>query len=606
MRGRTEGPLQSSHWAHVPGVQMRDGIAGMPLGMEYDGLDSGELAWILGGNGGAEGTASYLTRTPHSGMGFGVDRMQRLASQFYVENYFRAMFGGKVINLAKLSIVNEFSTKTSSEIAMYQQYLTGASVLGSVDLPHLVNGLFRYGGAGATRLEYSADDAAVPATDVRGTGRQEGFASGLFVLEKGPFLRGKIVEDAAMYMVAPEIKTNTLMDGHRKHSVARNLGDRLAFDALYADMKQQGMFDWTPDGLILSKLESPSGDPLSSAEIDARQAQLFNVAIQGPAITKTWTGNPALQAMPLDKVFVVIVADISSKVHTDPTKGIGVGNEMGKLWDSYKNIHTSSSVSQSANLTANLTAYEKALATIGTAFTTVSSAVEESAYATAVADLFKTSKDVAADTTNDAKLKTALEDAKAELRTYTDTAIDLEQFDVAAAKLKQGTIGIASSSMSNFRLKRVTSSFLINNSAVKVDSANNNKLAPSSRCGLKLGVKPGATPEQGDTYTGEYIIGGWCVGTVLDSAASRSAVGNQVRTAPASMAMSINVGVEWMSGDDLYRRYMDVDGTVQQRGVHVAESPPGSASQRNTPANRQVGHDVNVAAQLEKTAIQEF
>ena len=601
MRGRTEGPLQSSHWAHVPGVQMRDGIAGMPLGMEYDGLDSGELAWILGGNGGQGGTGSYLTRTAHSGMGFGVDRMQRLASQFYVENYFRAMFGGKIIDLAKLPIVSEFSKKTSSEIAMYQQYLTGASVLGSVDLPHLVNGLFRYGGAEATQLEYSAaDNTPVPATDVRGTGLKEGFASGLFVLEKGPFLRGKIVEDAAMYMVAPEIKTNTLMDGHRKHSVARNLGDRLAFDALYAAMKQQGMFDWTPDGLILSKLESPSGDPLSSAEIDARQAQLFNVAIQGPAITKTWTGNPALQAMPLDKVFVVIVADISSKVDAEKTKGVGVGNAMGGLWDSYKQIHKSSSAQQSADLAA----YEKELAAIDTAFTNVSSAVEESAYAAAVVAFFKASKDVAADTTNDAQLKTNLEDAKAELRRYKDTEIDVVKFDAAAANLKQGTIGIASSSMSNFRLKRVTSSFLINNSEVKVDSAN--KLAPSSRCGLKLGVRLGDTPGQDDTYTGEYIIGGWCVGTVLDSAASRSAVGNQVRTAPASMAMSINVGVEWMSGDDLYRRYMDVDGTVQQRGVHVAEPPPESASQRNTPANRQVGHDVNVAAQLEKVAIQEY
>lgn len=600
MRGRTEGPLQSSHWAHVPGVQMRDGIAGMPLGMEYDGLDSGELAWILGGNGGQGGTGSYLTRTAHSGMGFGVDRMQRLASQFYVENYFRAMFGGKVIDLATLPIVSEFSKKTSSEIAMYQQYLTGASVLGSVDLPHLVNGLFRYGGAGATQLEYSADDVAVPAAPVRGTGFEEGFASGLFVLEKGPFLRGKIVEDAAMYMVAPEIKAN-IVDGYRKHSVARNLGDRLAFDALYAAMKQQGMFDWTPDGLILSKLESPSGDPLSSAEIDARQAQLFNVAIQGPAITKTWTGNPALQAMPLDKVFVVIVADISSKVDADKTKGVGVGKAMSELWDSYKQIHTSPSAQQSASLRE----YENKLADIGTQFTNVSSAVEKSAYATAVAAFFKASKEVAADTTNDDDLKTGLENAKAELRTYTDTAIDVKAFDDAAADLKQGTIGIASSSMSNFRLMRVTSSFLINNSAVKVDSANNNKLAPSSRCGLKLGVKLGGPPG-GETYTGEYIIGGWCVGTVLDSAASRSAVGNQVRTAPASMAMSINVGVEWMSGDDLYRRYMDVDGTVQQRGVHVAATAPDNASPRNTLEARQVGHDVNVAAQLEKVAIQEF
>jgi hypothetical protein len=273
---------------------------------------------------------------------------------------------------------------------------------------------------------------------------------------------------------------------------------------------------------------------------------------------------------------------------------------MGGLWDSYKQIHKSSSAQQSADLAA----YEKELKDIGTEFSNVSRKADKSAYATAVAAFFKASKDVASDTTNDAKLKTDLENAKAELRRYKDTAIDEKAFDAAAANLKQGTIGIASSSMSNFRLKRVTSSFLINNSAVKVDSAN--KLAPSSRCGLKLGVRLGDTPGQDDTYTGEYIIGGWCVGTVLDSAASRSAVGNQVRTAPASMAMSINVGVEWMSGDDLYRRYMDVDGTVQQRGVHVAEPPPESASQRNTPANRQVGHDVNVAAQLEKVAIQEY
>jgi hypothetical protein len=136
---------------------------------------------------------------------------------------------------------------------------------------------------------------------------------------------------------------------------------------------------------------------------------------------------------------------------------------------------------------------------------------------------------------------------------------------------------------------RVTSSFLINNSAVKVDPATG-KVDSSSRCGLKIG-------KNGDTYTGEYIIGGWCVGTVLDSAASRSVVGHQVRTAPASMAMNINVGVEWMSGDDLYRRYMDIDNTVQQRGVLVE---PGDRS------NRQAGLDVNEAARLETKAVQVY
>ena len=51
---------------------------------------------------------------------------------------------------------------------------------------------------------------------------------------------------------------------------------------------------------------------------------------------------------------------------------------------------------------------------------------------------------------------------------------------------------------------------------------------------------------------GVDIIGGWCVGTVLDNAASRSTIGHQVRNAPASMALSVNVNVEWWSGADLY------------------------------------------------------
>jgi hypothetical protein len=63
------------------------------------------------------------------------------------------------------------------------------------------------------------------------------------------------------------------------------------------------------------------------------------------------------------------------------------------------------------------------------------------------------------------------------------------------------------------------------------------------------------------------------------------------------MAMNINVGVEWMSGDDLYRRYMDIDNTVQQRGVLVE---PGDRS------NRQQGLDVNEAARLETKAVQVY
>ena len=121
--------------------------------------------------------------------------------------------------------------------------------------------------------------------------------------------------------------------------------------------------------------------------------------------------------------------------------------------------------------------------------------------------------------------------------------------------------------MTNFRLMRVTSSFLSNTSACVFKSDNTkgpSEVDPSSRCGLRFGMN-GAK-----VVTGEYIIGGWCIGTVIDSAASRASVGNLVKTAPASMAININVNVEWWSGDDLHRHYMDVDGTVFQRGQFKA------------------------------------
>ena len=55
----------------------------------------------------------------------------------------------------------------------------------------------------------------------------------------------------------------------------------------------------------------------------------------------------------------------------------------------------------------------------------------------------------------------------------------------------------------------------------------------------------------------QKIIGGWCIGNVIDSAASRSMMHHTVRTAPASMALNINVNVEWWSGDRLHDMYYD-------------------------------------------------
>ena len=164
-----------------------------------------------------------------------------------------------------------------------------------------------------------------------------------------------------------------------------------------------GLLQWRPDGMVLSKLESPAGDTISSQQLDARQAQLFNIAVQGPALAKSWTGDSKLASMPMDRVFMALVAK--------------------------KNGNT----------------------------------------------------------------------------------------------------------LSKFRVMRTTSSHLVAYSTAK-----------EKPCGLE---------------DKEVIVGAWCIGTALDSAASRSTVGSLVRTAPASMALNVNVQIDWWSADRMWRCFMNKAAT---------------------------------------------
>lgn len=562
MRGKQFGADAELKWAAVPDIQMRGGdggpLAGRPIGQEYDGLESGELAWIMGrkflsqvGDGAADGSnpMAPFSQSAHAlGMGYGPDRMQRLAYTSWMEAYFRAVFGSQTIALHALSLSGPSQTYMSDDLKRYTPYTGGASVLGSVDLPHVVNGL--HSGTAPVVLQYtdSVDTTQDPPTKrlgpvkgQRGAADQEGLACGLLVVDKGPFLRGKIVNDDAVDMIAPDLLTP---NGRNKifHSTPRNMGDRLAFDALYAEMRTRNFFDWSPDGMVLSKLESPTGEPLSSAELDARQAQLFNVCIQGPAIAKTWTGDSKMQCLPLDKVFVVIVADISSETVADEKKGIGKAGDLVKKWDDYKKWvdgGRSGPAPSPESLDPDNT---------------------RGPYGDAVKELFEATKAAAGAAPADrASTATRVTNARAAIDAFFG-GLQADYDDAVAGACKQGTIGFNASVMTNFRLMRVTSSFLTATSACVVDGTGN--VDSKSRCGLRLGQSADKK-----TVTGEYIIGGWCIGTVIDSAASRSSIGNMVRTAPASMAININVNVEWWSGDDLHKRYMDIDQTVYQRGT---------------------------------------
>ena len=90
-----------------------------------------------------------------------------------------------------------------------------------------------------------------------------------------------------------------------------------------------------------------------------------------------------------------------------------------------------------------------------------------------------------------------------------------------------------------------------------------------------------ASTSPGDGGAASYILGGWCIGTVLDSGASRAAVRNQVRTAPSSMAMNVNVNVEWWTADELFRNYMDIPSGLKEDADVPDSGKGGSVRPRN-------------------------
>ena len=613
-----------------------------PLRNEYDGLESGELAWILGrrfvgaeeavrgaaddefgnpetnrsGAGGAHPSNARpvdMTRaSAHGlGMGFGPDRMQRLTYTDWLENWYASTFATATIDLFAMPLADNTSQYLSSELRKYAPLLYGSTVMRAVDVPHVyaslfhksadgyaaVAGPFPRGPGGTNDPAQSAPigtagiaNAGVELTTKLGDNAAVGHRCGLFLMDRGPFLRGCM--NNASNVEVPDPTSNVGLrysdlegradgpspsDKPSKAQMPRNLGDDLAFDSLYAHMKALSMFDWSPDGLVLSKLESPSGDPLNSAALDARQAMLFNVAVQGPAIAKTWTGDPKMQTMPLDKVFVVLCADILWELQendggareggvADAANANGLWQEAGKSWlgDPTNDFAAQREAAIQAlpdrqNNAAEFTAYFEALGDRERALrgddadpgltTTPRAGVKD--------------KKAAYDAAQSAKDKTMRFPTKSAAASSAEA-----EWDELAGRVKTGDVAVTRAVMTNFHLRRVTSSYLLQNSAHIAGKGKEH-----TRCGMKLGVYTegdGAprTLGQGEgKYAGQFIIGGWCIGTVLDNSASRSSIGHQTRTAPASCALNINVGVEWWSGDKLHRHYMD-------NGVLTRNEPP--------------------------------
>lgn len=572
---------------------------------EYSGLESGELAWVLGKQfpisdstysttivqhaalasmpvsfGGTGGGIFEAGHDPMSNMGnldmgpvgYGVDRLQRLAYTNWLEAYFKARLGRQVVDLKGFDCKDETTRTLSSTLNYWDK--KGFTLTDMFAMPDIAYALQTISG-GQTKLQV-----------------QTPMVQGIFVMERGPFLRS-IGTDHRPVEIKLAVEKGEMLVGD--DIVDRHLGSQLAQSALEACLKKNGVFNWTPDGICMSKYET-GPDGFADAEFEARMSQLYNVAVQGSAITKTWTGDHKLVCMPTDKVFMLVVADLAySTTDTPDDTTNGAAALTKKMAEALHTLNKASKIySSNAPPRKDIEEIIKAASTIKTAVSTDGNAAMTAAfqawvgqdgmawdtgalksgnppgagfrdgiraYEQAIAERLP-HQTVESYKTRASFLWDEFQNAAGKAETPLDSPLTDGGFDEHAAALRNGKRSVKTASLSNFRLMRSTSSHMTMHSHYRTADG---KAVPGSRLGLPIGYNK-------DTKKGtaSYVVGGWCIGTVLDSAASRTVSGSVVRVSASSMAININVNVEWWNADKLYQHYQDKERYTKPTSVMTA------------------------------------
>ena len=401
----------------------------------------------------------------------GTERFQQLCSLEYLNAYFYNVLRGKTISLAE-DLEDVFNTLVNSD--------RSTGVVGAVlSASRGPAGPGNPGGLGGNTLLNVNDMAAAMGLPNSDAANAPDVLGGIFARDFGPFLKGK---GGKSNLVNCTLKNLPQVVGGKQvqpYSVSRNLGDDVAFAMLESLLAQKGVSDWRPDGLVLSKGVNDPSDKLSDEMLEARDGQLYNIRVQGPAVGTTWTGEKSMATLPMDRCFIVIVADVW----------------FNRSWPTVDN-------------TTELDTYNDE---------------------------------------REAALKRGLDTGRfktAQLKTFTGTT-------------KEQT------TLCNFRVMASTSSQMVNFSKFVKDAPLNSygpttKLSAGSRMGLQLC----------DDF-GEYVVGAWQIGNVMDNSASRAAMpqGSNigVRTAPNSSALNVNVNIGYWSPDRLHRSFSNVDGGITPR-----------------------------------------
>ena len=457
----------------------------------------------------------------------GTERFQQLCSLEYLQMYFEQVLADKTINLrepygqidgagdadpkglnavlAKLDPISKSTGPVGAHLAAVAYAENMGLAVGAAGNPALSdnNTLLNLQDI-AMKSGLDGSEAAQGGDDDKKS------YQGIFARDFGPFLKGKGAATQLVNCTEGNLPFKYGNGMAQPFSVSRNAGDDLAFSVLDTLLMDQGFTDWRPDGIVLSKGVNDPSDKLSDEYLEARDGQLYNIRVQGPAITTSWTGERSLETLPLDKVFIVLVADCWFNIDTLP-------------------------------------AADKLLL-------------------------------------QDGGLRTeAARKAYNELREREfKKGLDEADFMVKQKAAYTGTGTGETTVLANFRLQVSTSSQMINHSTYSAKGNNGAtksgykrpRLEGMSRMGLKLS----------DTV-GEYVVGGWQMGQVLDTSASRAAMpqGSNigVRTAPNSAALNVNVNVSWYTADRMCRSFNNAEGTVRTRFDGRKEAP-------KNPVNMQV------------------
>lgn len=557
--------------------------------LEYDGLHGGELAWILGRRfkSAIDSTqiseysdAERYTQQAFAGLGSGVDRMQRLASTGWVESLFQERIGNATIALHNIQLDTPYAMAMDSSLEAYKAYIAGANVLQCPDIAWW-----------RARIENTDSAMRKVGSSMDGAANNEGRRlQGINVIDTSPFLRGVQVDSSLVRFDGKAVEGVT-----DPEDMARNIGGHLCMSVLETELRRRNIMDWTPDGIVLSKLESPTDEPMKSTAIDARQAQLFNIGIQGPSITKSWTSDVKdhkLEVQPMDKVFVAVVARLSYTVTTagnDELRRLRSAQqvilrqmlrhrEAVKTGLSKAIIDEAAAAIKAATKNVNDTvypAYETALAGVGDP----KYILDRNAYNTAKAAVD------AAGAAATAAQQQALKDAKDALdKNWKIDDAEVKKLLEESIKVRTNKKAVSKAYLTDFRLMRTTSSHMSNYSYFKPGH-------PNSRLGLPIGRNVYSTDDSTDDFSGvqDVIVGAWCIGTVIDSAASRSTIGfQQVKSHPTSMAININVNIQWWSGDKLYKHFHDAGGLTLMRGQKRPLAPGNNVEKQEEEQDKDI------------------